>query len=67
MADSLEEREEQDEQEQQEANHIASGMSLGMCVGAGLGIVFDHLSMGIALGTLFGMVMGRWIDENQKK
>ena len=44
-------------------NHMALGISLGLCFGAGAGLTmgqlfFDNMSMGIVIGAGIGMLVG---------
>lgn len=42
-------------------------MSLGMCFGMLVGVVFDNISNGLILGMLFGLVMDTVIQKKEKQ
>lgn len=46
------------EKEKSKGDYSSEGISLGMCFGVALGILFDQLSLGISLGMLFGLAIG---------
>ena len=51
-----------------EPKHKVGGcMSLGMCFGMLLGVVFDNISNGFIFGMLFGLVIDGVIQAIQKK
>ena len=36
--------------------NIASGLSIGLCIGVAYGIIFDNLPLGIGIGLCFGVI-----------
>ena len=36
-----------------------AALPLGLCLGAGLGTLWDNLALGISLGLLFGLALSR--------
>ena len=50
-----------------EGNYTALGISLGLCLGAGLCLVFDNLAMGIGIGMCLGVAVGAALDAKNKK
>ena len=49
-----------------ETSYVGYGVSLGLCFGAALGMLFGNLSMGAGIGLCFGIVVGTTLDAKKK-
>lgn len=43
-------------------NYLATGVSLGLCIGVALGAVFNNIGIGTAVGVCLGAFMGHIIQ-----
>ena len=39
---------------------------LGMCAGAGIGVLLDQVAIGVAIGTIAGLVFGYFMAKRGK-
>lgn len=46
--------------------NLASSISIGLCLGAAYGIIFDNIPLGVGLGLCFGSAFGT-IGSQKKK
>ena len=56
----------EDNENDQTEQRLATGMCIGLAIGAGIGLLFDNLATGMGLGMALGICVGA-IATGEKK
>ena len=59
--------EQKDPKSKKTTDQLALWLSIGIALGAGLGVVFDNLPIGVALGLVLGTSVGAALSQKNKK
>ena len=49
------------------SSYVALGISFGVSLGAGFGVVFDNIALGVGIGTSLGICLGSVFAANAKR
>jgi len=59
--------EQKDPQSEKTTNQIGQWLSIGIAIGAGLGVVFHNIPVGVAIGLMLGTSIGVAMSQKNKK
>lgn len=48
-------------------HYLSYGISFGLIIGGGLGILFNNIAIGAGLGMLMGIIIGTLIDYSKRE